>query len=60
MEKSESRGRRRPKKPSLHVIGPLAMPSEILPWERDLLAVVLEAVEGAEQGEQECTPEVTS
>ena len=60
MEKSKSKGRRCPKKPPLHVIGPLIMPSEILPWEQDLLAVVLEAVEGSEPGMQESTTEVSS
>jgi len=59
MEKSKSKGSRRRKKPPLRVTGSLAMPSEILPWERDLLAVVLEAVADSEQGEQEPTPEVT-
>jgi len=47
MEKSKSKKKRRAEKPSLNVTGPLAMPREILFWERDLLAVVLEAVDGA-------------
>ena len=60
MEKSKTKKKRCASKPPLNVTGSLMMPSEILPWERDLLAVVLEAVEGAKQGDQESSPEVTS
>jgi hypothetical protein len=49
MEKSKTKKQRRADKPSLNVNGRLAMPREILPWERDLLAVLLEAVEGSVQ-----------
>ena len=53
MEKSESKKKRRVERPALNVTGQLAMPREILPWERDLLAVLLEAVDvSAEQDEQ--------
>lgn len=47
MEKSKLRKRRRAEKPPLSVTGQLAMPREILPWERDLLAVLLEAIDGS-------------
>jgi len=60
MEKAKLKERWRSKKPPLRVTGPLAMPTKVLPWEYDLLAVVLEAVEDSEQGEQEPTPKVTS
>ncbi|MBN1607853.1 MAG: hypothetical protein JW940_14545 [Polyangiaceae bacterium] len=46
MEKCKSKERRSTDKPQLNVTGQLAMPKEILPWERDLLAVLLEAVDG--------------
>jgi hypothetical protein len=60
MEKSKSKERRRAEKPQLKVTGQLVMPSEILPWERDLLAVMLEAVDGAAQREEEADHEVSS
>lgn len=44
MEKSKSKKKRRAEKPPLNVSGQLAIPENILPWERDLLAVLLEAV----------------
>jgi len=44
MEKSKSKIKRRAEKAPLNVNSRLAMPREILPWERDLLAVLLEAV----------------
>ena len=47
MEKSKPKERRRAEKPSLNVTGQLAMPENILPWESDLLAVLLEAIEGS-------------
>ncbi len=54
MEKPKSKKKRRAKKPPLNVTGPLAMPREILAWERDLLAVVLEAFGvSVKQDEQE-------
>jgi len=49
MEKSKSRKKVRAEKPPLNVIGLLAMPREILRWERDLLAVLLEAVDSSVQ-----------
>ena len=47
MEKSKTKKQRRADNPSLNVNGRLAMPREILPWERDLLAVLLEAIDGS-------------
>ena len=47
MEKSRSNKKRRADKPPLNVTGQLAMPDNILPWERDLLAVLLEAIDGS-------------
>ena len=47
MEKSKSKKKRRAEKPSLNVTGQLAMPDNILPWERDLLTLLLEAVDGS-------------
>lgn len=52
MEKSKSEERRRAEKAPLNVIGQLAMPEGLLPWERDLLAVLLEAVNGSTQEEK--------
>jgi hypothetical protein len=49
MEKSKSKNKRRAEKPSLNVVGQLAMPKAIPPWERELLAVLLEAVDGSVQ-----------
>ena len=60
MEKSKTKKKRCASKPPLSVTGPLAVPDEILPWERDLLVVVLEAVEGSEKGEHGADHEVTS
>ena len=40
-------------KPPLEVTGSLTMPSGILPWERDLLAVILAADRVAEPGTTE-------
>ena len=47
MTKKRSKERQKAKKPTLTVTGRLAMPREILSWELDLLAVVLEAVDGS-------------
>jgi hypothetical protein len=47
MEKSKSNKKRRAEKPPLNVTGQLAMPENILPWERDLLTLLLEAVDGS-------------
>ena len=58
MEKSKTKKRRAEKRP-LNVTGPLAMPSEILPWERDLLAVILEVVDSNAHREDEPALEVT-
>ena len=60
MEKSKSKKKVRAEKPPLNVTGQLAMPTRILPWERDLLAVMLEAVDGAAQREEEADHEVSS
>ena len=60
MEKSENKKKRCAEKPPLSVTGPLAMPTEILPFERDLLAVLLDAVDGAAQREEKADPEVAS
>jgi len=60
MEKSKSKKKRCAEKPPLGVTGPLVMPKEILPWERDLLAVLLDTVNNNVDCEEECTPEVTS
>ena len=50
MEKSKSKERRRAgREPQLKVTSQLAMPKEILPWERDLLAVLLDALDGSVQ-----------
>lgn len=40
-------------KPPLEVTGSLTMPSGVLPWERDLLAVILAADRVAEPGTAE-------
>jgi len=47
MEKLKSKKKRRAEKTPLNVVGQLAMPREILPWERDLLTVLFEAISGA-------------
>lgn len=60
MEKCKSKERRRAENPKLNVTGLLAMPSEILPWERDLLAVLLEAVDGSAKRYDKADPEVVS
>jgi hypothetical protein len=60
MEKSESKKKRRAEKPPLTVTGQLAMPREILPWERDLLAVLLEAVDGSAEQDEQADIEVPS
>ena len=52
MEKSESTKQRRADKARLKVTGRLAMPREILTWERDLLAVLIEAVNDSAQQEE--------
>ena len=49
MEKSKSKKKRRAEKPPLNVTGQLVIPREILPWERDLIAVLVEAVNGSTQ-----------
>jgi len=60
MEKSESKKKQRADKAPLNVTGLLTIPREILPWERDLLAVLREAVDGSAQQEVEANPEVAS
>jgi len=42
MEKSKSKQKQRAEKAPLNVTGQPAMPKEILPWERDLLAILIE------------------
>lgn len=49
MEKSKSKKKVRAHKAPMKVTGRLAMPKELLPWERDLLAVLLKAVDGSVQ-----------
>jgi len=60
MEKSKSKKKRRAEKPPLNVTGQLVIPREILPWERDLLAVLLEAVDGSAGQEEQANIEVPS
>jgi len=61
MEKSKSKKQRRAEKAPLYVTGQLAMPERILPWERDLLAVLLEAVNGStQQGKEKADAGVAS
>jgi hypothetical protein len=60
MEKSKSKKKRRAEKPALNVTGQLAMPREILPWERDLLVVLVEAVDGSAEQEEHAYIEVSS
>lgn len=60
MENSENKKKRRVEKPPLSVTGRLAMPKEILPFERDLLAALLDAVDGAAYREEKADPEVAS
>ena len=50
MDKPLRKRQVRAAKPSLAVTGSLTMPSGILPWERDLLAVILAAARVAEPG----------
>ena len=52
MEKSKTKKQQRAEKPPLNVTGQLAMPREILPWERDLLTLLLEAVDGSFEREK--------
>ena len=47
MKKSKTKKQRRVEKPPLNVTGQVAVPENILPWERDLLTVLLEAVDGS-------------
>ena len=47
MEKSKSKKKQRAAEVPLNVTGLLAMPIEVLPWERDLLTLLLEAVNGS-------------
>ena len=49
MHKSKSEPKRRDQRRPLNVASQMAMPEKILPWERDLLAVLLEAVDGSVQ-----------
>jgi len=49
MERSQSKKKVHAEKPPLNVTGQLAMPRKILRWERDLLAVLLEAVDSSVQ-----------
>jgi len=60
MEKSKSKKKRRAEKPPLNVTGQLTMPEKIMPWERDLLAVLLEAVYNSAEQDDKADPEVTS
>jgi len=60
MEKFKSEEKGHTENRPLTVTGQLEMPSEILPWERNLLAVLLEAIDGAEQREEKVDSEVSS
>ena len=60
MEKSKSKKKIRAEKAPLNVAGQLAMPERLLPWERDLVAVLLEAIDGAQQREEKTDIEVPS
>jgi len=60
MEESKSKKKRRTEKASLDVIGQFAMPTRILPWERDLLAVLLIAVNGSTPQEEKADAGVPS
>jgi hypothetical protein len=60
MEKSKSTKKWRAEKPPLNVTGQLAMPENIQPWERDLLGVLLEVVNGSTQQKEEADAGVSS
>jgi len=60
MEKSESKKKRRAEKAPMNVTGQLAMSERLLPWERDLLAVLLEALNGSTQQEEKADAGVSS
>ena len=60
MEKSKSKKKMRAEKAPLNVAGQLAMPRSILPWERDLVAVLLEAVDCTQQRKEKTDIEVPS
>jgi hypothetical protein len=60
MEKSKTKKQQRAEKPPLNVTGQLVMPREILPWERDLLVVLLEAISGSTQQEEKVAVGVPS
>jgi len=60
MEESKSKKKRRAEKEPLNVTGQLAMPERLLPWERDLLAVLIEAVNGSTQQEEKADGGVSS
>ena len=60
MEKLKSKKKRRAEKTPLNVVGQLAMPEGIPPWERDLLAVLLEAVDGSRPREEKADAGVPS
>ena len=59
MEEAKSKKKRRAKRPPLNVVGQLVMPRGIHPWERDLLAVLVEAVDGSMLPEREDDNEET-
>jgi len=60
MEKSKSKKKRRAEKAPMNVAGQLAMPERLLPWERDLIAVLLEALNGSTQQEEKADAGVSS
>jgi hypothetical protein len=59
MEKSKSTKQRRGAK-ALQVTGHLALPEGLLPWERDLLAALLEAINGSTQQYEKADTGVSS
>lgn len=60
MDKFKSKKKRCAEKTPLNVIGSLAMPKELQPWERDLLGILLEAVHGSAEQGQKADSEVAS
>ncbi len=60
MEKSKPKKKGCAEKAPLNITGQLAMPEKLPPWERNLLAVVLEAVDGSTQQEEKADAGVSS
>jgi hypothetical protein len=49
MDKATSKRKQRTKQKPLAINGRLTLPAEVLPWERELLAVIVKAVQNAHQ-----------